>query len=145
MRRRVRRAQQWKCDPHWWSTLCLGLALWSKLHPLSTLMAASELLGIVFNFLLGWSCKRMIHSPMEQWLGEKGGSLGHSWSLDDHWCCPAHRQYCKYTYKYSYIQNINTHTMTFTYIQTEIQIPIRGHLWSLDDYCCPAWTLYCKK
>ena len=30
----------------------------------------------------------MIHSTMERWLAEKGGSLGHSWSLDDH-CCPA--------------------------------------------------------
>ena len=29
------------------------VALWSKLCPLSTLMPAGKLLGIVFNFLLG--------------------------------------------------------------------------------------------
>ena len=29
------------------------VALWSKLRPLSTLMPAGKLLGIVFNFLLG--------------------------------------------------------------------------------------------
>ena len=47
-------------------------------------MVVGELLGIVSNFLFPKRTagpKRMIHSPVEQWLGEKGGSLGHSRGL----------------------------------------------------------------
>ena len=47
-------------------------------------MVVCELLGIVSNFLFPKRTagpKRMIHSPVEQWLGEKGGSLGHSRGL----------------------------------------------------------------
>ena len=60
------------------------MQLWSKPHPLLTLMVVGELLGIVSNFLFPKRTagpKRMIHSPVEQWLGEKGGSLGHSRGL----------------------------------------------------------------
>ena len=57
-------------------------------------MVVGELLGIVSNFLFPKRTagpKRMIHSPVEQWLGGERGVTGSlSWSPDDH--CPATNQ-----------------------------------------------------